>query len=479
MTRERGSVTTRSITSSDPSAVRVRRAPGRAAIGSVLIAALLMALMGLSGRPSEVSAAPVSFNQGLEQVNMTTQIPTGWVRDSYGTNTGAWALTSSAHGGSVASVVTIAAYSSGDRKLLSPQANGGLPVTVGASYDLSAWYQTSGTADLAVFRRTANGWRYWTSGPSLARTTIWTRATLRTPPVPSGTSGISFGIVLESVGRLVTDDYGFAPAVSPTTTAPASSSTTIPTTSSTSTSSTTSSSTTTTLPTGSTSVLLSDSFTVPDGLITNEYAYWNPDAPGSRSSPTWEMTSGSLFARAGAAWSGIPDTIEPNSTSSNGTDSAIFRMVSRRKDFTDVSVSFRLRRDGLISTAATPAVAWDGEHVFLRYASETSLYYASFDRRDGTTAIKKKVTGGTSNGGTYYTLASGRGSFTAGVFHAIGTTITDNVDGSATIRLWIDGALVLSATDTGIGGPVIRYGGVGIRGDNANFTFDDFLVSAP
>lgn len=468
-----------------PSARQNRHTLTRRAITSLVLGALLLTAAAFSGHTATVAAATISFNQGLEQINTTTQTPTGWVRDSYGTNTGTWALSSASHGGSVAGVVTISAYSSGDRKLLSPQSNGGLPVTVGASYDLSAWYQTTGTSDFAVFRKTANGWRYWTSGPYLTKTSTWTQAKLRTPPVPSGTTGISFGIVLESVGRLVTDDYGFAPAASSTTTAPTSSSitssstSTSSTTSSTSTSTTTAPSTTTTTPGGSTSTLLSDSFAVPDSLITNEYAYWNPGAPGSASSPIWEMTSGSLFARAGAAWSGIPDTIEPNSTSSNGTDSAIFRMVTRRKDFTDVSVSFRLRRDGLISTASTPAVAWDGEHVFLRYASETSLYYASFDRRDGTTAIKKKVTGGTSNGGTYYTLASGRGTFTAGVFHAIRTSIIDNADGSATIRLWIDGILVLSATDTGTGGPVIRSGGVGIRGDNANFTFDDFLVTAP
>jgi hypothetical protein len=40
----------------------------------------------------------------------------------------------------------------------------------------------------------------------------------------------------------------------------------------------------------------------------------------------------------------------------------------------------------------------------LRYQSETSLYYASINRRDGTSVIKKKVTGGPDNGGTYYDL---------------------------------------------------------------------------
>ena len=225
-------------------------------------------------------------------------------------------------------------------------------------------------------------------------------------------------------------------------------------------------------------VQLTDSFTLPNGLITNEYAFWNPTASARRTSPTWELTSGSLFARYGRAWSGKPDDIDPDASSSNGTDSAIFRMVTRRRDFSNVSVSFTLRRDRFLSTLSTPAVAWDGEHIFLRYSSEVSLYYVSFDRRDGTIAIKKKVAGGTSNGGTYYTLASGRNAFSAGVFHGVRATIVDTIDGSVALRLWVDGRRILSATDTGIGGPVIPTGGVGIRGDNTEFTFDDFLVTS-
>lgn len=452
----------------------------RRALTSLAVAFALILTVVTAGRGSSASAATVSFNQGLERVNTTTQTPVGWMRDSYGTNTGTWSLTTAAHGGTVASAVTITSYTSGDRKLLSGQANGGLAVTAGTSYDLSAWYQSDGTADMAVFRHTATGWTYWTSGPFLAKTQSWTRTSLRTPPVPTGTTGLSFGIVLESVGRLVTDDYGFAAAaggstttVSPSTTAPSSTTTiSVPTTSSSTTSTTVPSS-------GSGSTLLTDPFSGADGLLTNEYAFWNPNATDARKSSVWEMTSGSLFLRNGMAWSGIPDDVEPNATSSNGTDSAIFRLVTKRKDFGDVGVSFTLRRDSFTTTTATPSVAWDGEHIFLRYVDETSLYYASFDRRDGTTAIKKKVTGGTSNGGTYYTLASGKDSFTTGVSHAVRSTIIDNVDGSVTIRLWVDGALVLTATDNGVGGPVIRTGGVGLRGDNSDFSFDDFLVTTP
>ncbi len=43
--------------------------------------------------------------------------------------------------------------------------------------------------------------------------------------------------------------------------------------------------------------LFTDSFSNPNGLLTNEYAYWNPALADSVSSPNWEMTSGSFFAR--------------------------------------------------------------------------------------------------------------------------------------------------------------------------------------
>jgi len=232
-----------------------------------------------------------------------------------------------------------------------------------------------------------------------------------------------------------------------------------------------------TSPVASGTQLFSDSFSRNDGLITNEYAFWNPSSVSAVKSATWDVTSGSLFARNGTAWSGVPDAIDPNATSSNGTDSAIFRLVTKRKDFASVNVSFRLRHNAFSSTPATPAVAWDGEHVLLRYVNETSLYSVSFNRRDGSTAIKKKVPGGSSNGGTYFTLADGRYSFSSGGFHNVRAMIFDNSNGSVSIRLRVDGVLVLSATDSGTGGPVIHSGRVGIRGDNSDFNFDDFVVT--
>jgi len=48
-------------------------------------------------------------------------------------------------------------------------------------------------------------------------------------------------------------------------------------------------------------------------------------------------------------------------------------------------------------------------HIFMRYQSPDLLYVLSVDRRDGVIVIKKKVPGGTTAGGTYYTLASVQG----------------------------------------------------------------------
>ena len=88
------------------------------------------------------------------------------------------------------------------------------------------------------------------------------------------------------------------------------------------------------------------------------------------------------------------DDEEPNADSSGGNNSAIFRLTTRSKSFGNVRVGFRLYQNKLVSTPSTTAVAWDGVHIFLRYQSRESLYYASVNRRDGRVVIKKKCMGG-------------------------------------------------------------------------------------
>jgi len=234
--------------------------------------------------------------------------------------------------------------------------------------------------------------------------------------------------------------------------------------------------------TTNTSVLFADSFDRPDGLITNEYATWNPNSSQAVKSADWQMTSGSLFTKGGAGWTGVPDGCSSASASGSPcTASAVFRLNTARHDFGDVTVSTALKVQRLVSTSRTPSVAWDGVHVWLRYQSEESLYYASFARRDGRLVIKKKCPGGSENGGTYYELGPGEVTGFPIPFSAvqkISAKVTNNADGSVTITMSRDGTQLLSATDKGTGcAPITTPGAVGIRGDNAEFTLDDFTVS--
>ncbi len=403
-------------------------------------------------------------NSGLEIDANRDGLADYWQRAGYGSNVASWARTTDAHSGSFAERVTVKSWVSGDRKLLSRLDASAPAALPGHSYQLKAWYKATVSTPLVVFVRSTTGaWRYWNTGPTNPAAAAWTLATWTAPALPADATAISFGLAINRNGTLTVDDLALTDATSvdlppPPSPTPAPSPT----------------------PTPSPTTLLSDTFSLPDGLITNEFAYWNPSLPTARLSPTWEMTSGSLFVRGGAAWTGVPDAIAPDATSSTGTNSAVFRLTTRRSDFGDVAVRLALRNDGLSTTASTPATAWDGVHVWLRYQSEESLYYASVNRRDNTVVIKKKVPGGPSNGGTYYQLAQGTLAVPYGAWQQVRATVRNEPGGAVTIQLYQNDRLLVSATDNGsIGGPPITAAGkVGIRGDNANFQFDDLTVEA-
>jgi hypothetical protein len=232
--------------------------------------------------------------------------------------------------------------------------------------------------------------------------------------------------------------------------------------------------------------VFADAFSAPDGLITNEYAYWNPHDGAAHRSPSWEMDSGSLFARAGAGWTGpVTDNCDPGRDSATCTDSSVFRLNTKRRDFGAVRVDMRLRANafddrGESADPDTPAVDWDGVHIWLHYVDEYELYYASVNRRDGSVVIKKKCRGGTDNGGTYYELASASGHpVPMGTWQQVGASIQTNADRTVTIKLYREGRQLIEATDTGVGCAAITgAGAVGVRGDNLDFDIDDFTVSS-
>ena len=84
-------------------------------------------------------------------------------------------------------------------------------VTSGRNYEVSAWYKSNVDVSFTLYKRNAIGqWTYWTHSPRFAPVSGWTRATWISPTPPADALAVSFGLTIDSVGTLTTDDYGFA-----------------------------------------------------------------------------------------------------------------------------------------------------------------------------------------------------------------------------------------------------------------------------
>ncbi|WP_354175940.1 galactose oxidase early set domain-containing protein [Arthrobacter nitrophenolicus] len=104
--------------------------------------------------------------------------------------------------------MTIAGYSSGDRKAIQKESAACAPkVTAGETYNLGIWYQSTVKVSITTFRHTASGWSYWGDLGQAAASAAWTQAQVATPTVPAGTDQIAFGLSISADGTLTTDDY--------------------------------------------------------------------------------------------------------------------------------------------------------------------------------------------------------------------------------------------------------------------------------
>ena len=221
--------------------------------------------------------------------------------------------------------------------------------------------------------------------------------------------------------------------------------------------------------------VFTDTFDGENRLITNEYAFNNPGSNNAVVSDSWEVTSGSMFVRDGAAWTGLIDDVSPDPQSAESTNSAVFRAFTRVGAPASSTVTLRLLPITFVN--AVEETPWDGAHVLVRVQNEQDFYAVSMVRRDGSVVIKRKVPGGPSNGGTYVTLADVHAPLTEGDWHDV-RIVTYDRDGAVVIELWLDGANVLTAVDSGqFGPPLTEPGTVGFRADNFEVSFDDLVVS--
>ncbi len=159
--------------------------------------------------PPPPSTTNLLRNPSMESINSSDGIPTCWQRGGYGTNSFTWSNTSDAQSGSTAERVQISSYTDGDRKIISPQDLGACaPATeVGHTYRVQGWYKTNGTARLvAYYRNSLGAWIFFAQGPALTTSSSYVQASWTTPALPAGSSALSVGFSLRSVGYLQADN---------------------------------------------------------------------------------------------------------------------------------------------------------------------------------------------------------------------------------------------------------------------------------
>jgi len=150
----------------------------------------------------------------LETVSATNpNVPACFTSTGYGANTVTVSRVNDAHSGSWASRIVMSSRTDGDAKLV-PSFDLGQcssQVAQGRTYQVSAWYKSDVPVFFTLYKRNAVGqWAYWTQSPRLAASSTWTRATWLSPVPPADAVAASFGLTIDSVGTLTTDDYGFA-----------------------------------------------------------------------------------------------------------------------------------------------------------------------------------------------------------------------------------------------------------------------------
>lgn len=177
------------------------------------------------GPPPVPTTGNLVTNGSLEQLratNTASSEPRCFQQGGAGTagNTATWTQTSDAHSGAIAERLDVAAWASGDRKLvLSQKAVDAacLPaVTAGSAYQLwvsykGTWPPTSKASLVTYYRDAAGAWQYWTTGRAVAPSSDWWVAYATTPPVPAGATALSWGLSLQGTGTVTTDDYVMTP----------------------------------------------------------------------------------------------------------------------------------------------------------------------------------------------------------------------------------------------------------------------------
>lgn len=158
--------------------------------------------------------APVGVN-GVRNSSMQVRdgetLPWCFMEGGWGDNSATVSTTRRQSTGETAVKVVMKDYVEGDAKAVQQFDLGQCAPSVnpGERYDLVSDYTSTTKTQFAVYVRLRTGtWHYWMSSPWFPASESISRARWRTPPIPPGVEGVSFGLNLFSDGKLLVDDVG-------------------------------------------------------------------------------------------------------------------------------------------------------------------------------------------------------------------------------------------------------------------------------
>jgi hypothetical protein len=168
----------------------------------------------VAGPAPRAVPAPGVSNASLAQASGGT--PACFQASAYGVKAASFTYQpASGPHGSGTETVRVTAPGPGTAKLLQVMDLGlcAPSVTSGRQYSAGMRYKSTGPAQIEIYRRTVVGsWVYWTTSPVFAAATSWQKAAWTTPPVPPGTTALSFGLTANSVVTMTTTDYSLTVA---------------------------------------------------------------------------------------------------------------------------------------------------------------------------------------------------------------------------------------------------------------------------
>lgn len=142
-------------------------------------------------------------NNGVETASWNANLPSKWGKDRWGSNSTVFTyLSSGAYEGSRALKVQINSISSGDAKWTFNS----IPVTAGAIYKFSDWYQSNIESQVVLFYINTDGSESYVDMPLAPSSTTWKQYSTAFQ-VPSNAKTLSVFHLIDKVGWLMTDAY--------------------------------------------------------------------------------------------------------------------------------------------------------------------------------------------------------------------------------------------------------------------------------